>query len=107
MSSHRDLLAPLDTFARRHTGANAQETAALLAELGLPSLDALIDQAVPPAIRREELTLPAAASESAALAELRGLATQNKVFRTLIGMGYSDTLVPAVIQRNILENPGW
>ncbi|MEO6874761.1 MAG: glycine dehydrogenase (aminomethyl-transferring), partial [Opitutaceae bacterium] len=107
MSTSRELLAPTDTFARRHTGDNAADTAEMLKLLGYPSLDALVNAAVPPHIRRGAMTLPAAAGESAALAELRSLATQNQVFRTLIGMGYSDTLVPGVIQRNILENPGW
>ena len=107
MSSSRDLLAPLDTFARRHTGDSAPDTAAMLQRLGHPSLDALIDAAVPKHIRRGTMNLPAAAGESAALAELRGIATQNQVFRSQIGMGYYDTLVPGVIQRNILENPGW
>jgi len=107
MPTSRDLLAPLDTFARRHTGDNAADTAAMLKLLGYNSLDALVDAAVPQHIRHGGLNLPAAAGESAALAELRGLATQNQVFRSLIGMGYSDTFVPGVIQRNILENPGW
>jgi glycine dehydrogenase len=107
MSSHRDLLASPDTFARRHTGNDAADRAAMLATLGYASLDALVDAAVPAHIRREEMTLPAAASESTALAELRGMATQNQIFRSLIGMGYSDTLTPGVIQRTILENPGW
>jgi glycine dehydrogenase len=107
MSSHRDLLAPPDTFARRHTGDNLADRAAMLASLGYSSLDALIDAAVPTHIRREELNLPAAASESAALSELRGMATQNHVFRSLIGLGYYDTLTPGVIQRTIFENPGW
>src|ERR1051325_7444527 len=87
MSSHRDLLAPADTFARRHTGNNVAERAAMLSSLGYASLDALVDAAVPPHIRREEMNLPAAAGASAALAELRGIATQNHVFRSLIGMG--------------------
>ncbi len=107
MPTSRDLLNPLDTFARRHTGDNAADTAQMLKLLGYASLDALVDAAVPPHIRHGGLKLPAAAGESAALAELRGIATQNQVFRSLIGMGYSDTLVPGVIQRNILENPGW
>jgi glycine dehydrogenase len=67
----------------------------------------VVDAAVPSHIRRGTLNLPAAAGESSALAELRGKAVQNQVFRSLIGMGYSDTLVPGVIQRNVLENPGW
>ena len=107
MSSLRDLLAPTDSFARRHQGDNAAETGALLATLGYASLDALTDAAVPAPIRRGPLNLPAAIGESAALAELRGIAGENKVFRSFIGLGYSDTFTPPVIQRNILENPGW
>jgi len=107
MSSSRDLLAPTDTFARRHLGDSATDTAELLKLLGYPSLDALVDAAVPPHIRRGDLNLPAAASESTALAELRAIAGENKVFRSCIGLGYYDTLTPGVIQRNILENPGW
>ncbi len=105
--SLRDLLAPTDTFARRHTGNFSAETTALLAELGQPSVDALIDATVPAQIRRGPLTLPPALGESAALAELRGLAAQNQIFRSVIGLGYYGTHTPPVVQRNILENPGW
>jgi glycine dehydrogenase len=107
MSSARDLLAPTDTFPRRHHGDSAADTAAMLELLGYASLDALADAAVPTQIRRGALNLPGANGESAALAELRAIATENKVFRSFIGTGYYDTLTPAVIQRNILENPGW
>ncbi len=107
MSSPSDLANPNDTFARRHLGDNPADTAAMLSELGYPSLDALIEAAVPAHIRIGTLNLPAAAGESAALAELRAMATENKVYRSFIGMGYSDTLVPAVIQRAVLENPAW
>ena len=107
MSSLSDLLAPADTFPRRHHGDNAADTAAMLALLGHPSVDALIDAAVPAHLRRGPLDLPAAAGESAALAELRGIASQNQVFRSLIGLGYYDTFTPGVIQRTLLENPGW
>ncbi len=80
----------------------------MLQLLGQPSLEALADAAVPPQIRRSRaLNLPAAAGESAALAELRAIAGQNQVFRSFIGMGYYDTFTPTVIQRNVLENPGW
>jgi glycine dehydrogenase len=101
------LLAPTDSFARRHTGDSATETAAMLALLGYSSVDALVDAAVPPHIRRAALNVPAALGETAALAELRGLAGENKVFRNFIGTGYYDTATPGVIQRTILENPGW
>src|SRR5690242_4122105 len=106
MSSPRDLLAPLDTFPRRHFGDNAADTEAMLSLLGYGSLAALVDAAVPAAIRREPLKLPAASGESAALAELRTIAAENQVFRSCIGLGYYGTHTPPVIQRNIFENPG-
>jgi len=108
MSTSREHLEPLDTFERRHTGSSAADTAALLRTVGHASLDALADAAVPPAIRLPRpLNLPAAASESTALAELRAIAAQNQVYRSFIGLGYYDTAVPGVIQRNIFENPAW
>ena len=107
MSSSAALLAPTDTFARRHTGDSATETTAMLALLGYPSVDALVDAAVPPHIRRGPLHVPAALGETAALAELRTLASENKVFRNFIGTGYYDTATPGVIQRTVFENPGW
>jgi len=107
MSSHSELAEPIDSFARRHLGDNSADTAAILADLGYPSVDALIDAAVPAHIRGEPLRLPAAEGESDALAELRAIAADNRVFRNFIGMGYSDAVVPGVIQRTILENPGW
>jgi glycine dehydrogenase len=97
-----------DSFARRHIGPNQQARSAMLAEIGFENLDALIDATVPKNIRLDRpLNLPDAASEWDALAELRGLAQKNIVARSFIGAGYSDTITPAVIQRNILENPGW
>ncbi len=107
-SSPRDLLAPLDTFERRHTGSPDADVAEMLKTVGFDSVDALADAAVPANIRlKRPLRLPAAASESTALAELRIIAAKNKVFRSHIGMGYYDTATPGVIQRNILENPAW
>ena len=80
----------------------------MLAEVGFENLDDLIDATVPKDIRlTNPLDLPAGKSEQEALAELRQLAQQNKVVRNFIGAGYSDCVVPPVIQRNILENPGW
>ena len=80
----------------------------MLQLLGCRSLDELTDRAIPPSIRwRGELQIPAAKSEREALAELRALAEQNKVLRSYLGIGYHGTVTPAVIQRNILENPGW
>ena len=108
MPPSSDPLALSDTFARRHLGSDEAGIAAMLGSLGQPTLDALIDTAVPAAIRhRQPLNLPEAAGESAALAELRAIAAQNRVSRSFIGMGYYDTFTPAVIQRTILENPGW
>ncbi len=106
--SSRDSLAALDTFPRRHIGPNTADVAQMLALLGVDSLDALIEQTIPADIRlKKPLNLPAALSESQALAQLHSMAMKNKVFRSFIGMGYYDTITPPVIQRNILENPGW
>ncbi len=97
-----------DQFACRHIGPNPAEQKAMLVTLGQPSLDALVDQTVPANIRRRQpLALPAAGSEFEVLARLRSIAGKNQVFRSFIGMGYSDCITPPVIQRNILENPGW
>jgi glycine dehydrogenase len=99
-----------DRFSRRHIGPGATETKSMLEPLGYPSVDALVDAAVPAPIRLSRpLTLPGAAgwSEHEALAKLREIAGQNQVFRSFIGMGYYDCVTPAVIQRNVLENPGW
>ena len=80
----------------------------MLGTLGYSSLDAFIDAVVPEQIRlRTPLDLPEGKSEAHVLAVMRDLASKNKVFRSYLGMGYSNTLVPTVIQRNILENPGW
>lgn len=102
------LLQPLDTFSRRHTGDDQAAVEHMLDVLGADSLDGLIDETVPKTIRlRRSLDLPAALSESAVLKRMRTIAAKNKVYRSFIGMGYYDTIVPGVIQRNILENPGW
>jgi glycine dehydrogenase len=100
-------LAPVDTFARRHLGEDPAATGEMLSLLGYASADALVDAAVPAQIRRGPLNLPPAVGESEALAELRAIASQNRVFRSFIGAGYYDTHTPAVIQRAIFENPGW
>ena len=95
-------------FARRHIGPNENETAKMLREVGFENLDALIDATVPKNIRLDhELNLPEAKSEGEALAELRAISKKNKVAKNFIGAGYSDCVMPPVIQRNILENPGW
>jgi len=98
----------VDSFARRHIGPNKAERAEMFAELGFKNLDELIDATVPKSIRLDRaLNLPEAKSESEALEELRNFARKNTVARSFIGAGYSDTVTPPVIQRNILENPGW
>ncbi|MEK9928238.1 MAG: glycine dehydrogenase (aminomethyl-transferring), partial [Halieaceae bacterium] len=95
-------------FDRRHIGPSLKQQQEMARELGYESMDALIDRAVPEKIRkRDSLNLPAALTEQAALAKLREYAAQNQVYRSCIGMGYYDTFTPAVIQRNVLENPGW
>lgn len=106
--SNSDSLAHPDQFRARHIGPNAAETAAMLKVVGYDSVDALVDAAVPKAIRLPKpLDLPAPASEFDALRELKSIASQNQVCRSFIGMGYYDTITPPVIQRNVLENPGW
>jgi glycine dehydrogenase len=102
------ILAPCDTFPRRHLGSGENEVAEMLATLGLGSLDALIDAAVPAKIRlAEPMKLSAGRGENESLAELRGIARKNHLCKNYLGQGYSDCITPPVIQRNILENPGW
>ncbi|MGQ0615263.1 MAG: aminomethyl-transferring glycine dehydrogenase [Planctomycetaceae bacterium] len=108
MSRNESILARSDDFVPRHLGPRDREITAMLETLGLASLEQLADRAVPPAIRRKEpLRLPAARGEEEAMADLAALAARNKVFRSFLGMGYHDCITPPVIQRNILENPGW
>jgi glycine dehydrogenase len=108
MSLTQNLLSHPDQFVHRHIGPNTAETGEMLALLGHKNLDELIAAAVPQKIRLgKKLNLPAACGEFEALAELRRVAGENKVFRSFIGQGYSDTITPPVIQRNVLENPGW
>jgi glycine dehydrogenase len=97
-----------DRFVHRHIGPDASDVAKMIEVLGLPSLDALIDRTVPGSIRLQRpLDLPPGRSEHGLLQELAAIAAKNQVFRSYIGMGYSDCVTPAVILRNILENPGW
>src|SRR5208282_3901824 len=89
-------------------GPDAAAQARMLSALGYASLDQLIAAAVPAAIRSAALrSIPPARAEHEALGDLARIASGNQLFRSLIGMGYHDCLVPAVIQRGILENPGW
>ncbi|WP_331272387.1 aminomethyl-transferring glycine dehydrogenase [Motilibacter aurantiacus] len=99
---------PEPAFLRRHIGATAQEQARMLAVLGYSSLDELTDAAVPEAIRGgDSLALPPAVSEDEVVAELRALAARNRVRVPMIGLGYYRASTPAVIRRNVLEDPGW
>ena len=101
----------LDThsdFIGRHIGPSDDDLQPMLAAVGVGSLDALIDEVVPPRIRQTDpLQLPAARSETDVLAELARVASRNKVYRSYIGQGYYGTTVPNVILRNVLENPAW
>ena len=106
--SNRDLLMPADRFVKRHIGPRSHDVTAMLHEIGLNSLDELVDQAIPASIRMDGfLAMDPPRSEQAILDELRRIAGQNKVYRSFIGMGYYGTITPPVVQRNVLENPGW
>jgi len=104
----QQLLEPSDTFVHRHIGPSDEDIRQMLAVLGYDSLDALVAATIPASIRLSQpLDLGPSRSEHATLAELRRIAEKNRVLRSLIGLGYYDTIVPPIIQRNILENPGW
>ncbi len=95
-------------FADRHIGPSASDRATMLADLGVSSMDELVDQAVPGAIRQPEpLELPSARAEHEVLAELRAIAAQNVPARSYLGLGYHGTITPPVLRRNLLENPAW
>ena len=97
-----------DEFVRRHIGPDAADQAHMLEVLGLSSIEELLDATVPAVIRMtSDLDLPSSATVTDALDELRALAEQNVVTTSLIGMGYSGTITPPVIARNVLENPAW
>jgi glycine dehydrogenase len=97
-----------DKFVNRHNGPRANDVTAMLAKINAASVDALIDQTIPSAIRlKKPLNLDKGMTEYEYHKHLRAIAAKNKVFRTYIGLGYSGTIIPPVIQRNILENPGW
>ena len=99
-------------FVRRHIGPDSAQCKTMLSALGLPSIDALIDEAIPAAIRSESNSaepnaLPSGMSEPDTITELRRLAELNRPIKSMIGMGYYGTHTPGVILRNVLENPGW
>jgi glycine dehydrogenase len=97
-----------NTFAYRHIGPDAEETNEMLQKTGYASLDELIDSTVPSFIRlKKPLKVPEGLTEYEYSAHIEELAKKNKIFRSYIGLGYNNCIVPAVIRRNILENPGW
>ncbi|VAW35804.1 Glycine dehydrogenase [decarboxylating] (glycine cleavage system P protein), partial [hydrothermal vent metagenome] len=106
--SNRDLLQPTDHFVDRHIGPRQADIEHMLTSLGVASMGELMAQTIPSKIRLQgKLKLDTPRSEAEILAELRTLAAQNKLYRSFIGLGYSDTLTPPVVLRNIFENPGW
>ena len=108
MTSPARPAAPADCFADRHIGPSDGDAAKMLASLGLASFDELLDQTIPAAIRSTgALALPPALSEVEAIARLRAIAGRNVVRRSMIGQGFSGTVTPPVILRNVLENPAW
>src|SRR5471032_2893554 len=110
MTAHRKPAAiePATSFVRRHIGPSPRDIAAMLETVGARSLDALMAETLPSSIRqRAPLDIGSPLGETEALAHMRELASRNQVFTSLIGQGYSGTILPAVIQRNILESPAW
>src|SRR5450631_4518535 len=97
-----------ERFQDRHIGPNPAERDAMLDTIGASSLDALVDDAIPSAIRlTHPLALPNGMGEHAFLQHLHDIAARNSVFKSYIGLGYADCVTPSVILRNVLENPGW
>jgi glycine dehydrogenase len=97
-----------EEFTARHIGPNESETQEMLSEIGVGSVDELIDKTIPRDIRlSDELNVPTPLSEFEYLNELKTIANKNKVYKSYIGQGYYDTIVPSVILRNLFENPGW
>lgn len=97
-----------NNFLKRHNGPNAEDAENMLKLMGLKSLEELIDQTVPTSIRlKNELNLPDGLNEFELVNHLKALGSKNKIYKSFIGMGYYNSIMPGVIQRNILENPGW
>lgn len=97
-----------DKFVDRHNGPRENEVKAMLSKIGASSVDELINQTIPSAIRlKKPLNLSAGMTEYNYHKHLRAIASKNKVFKSYIGLGYSNTIIPPVVQRNVLENPGW
>ncbi|MFL2622835.1 MAG: aminomethyl-transferring glycine dehydrogenase [Candidatus Marisimplicoccus sp.] len=97
-----------ENFTQRHIGPNTSELEVILKTIGVESIEELLNQTIPDKIRlKKDLNIPEGISEMEFLKEIKKLASLNKNFKTYIGLGYHDTFTPSVIQRNILENPGW
>jgi len=97
-----------DLFESRHIGPRPDEINTMLNSLGLENLSQLIDETIPKNIQlKKSLKLPNGISENSFLKHIKELGEKNKIFQTYIGLGYNPCITPAVIQRNILENPGW
>lgn len=108
MTAHRKSNGDTAAFVRRHIGPSVRDVTAMLETVGAKSVDALMAETLPASIRQASpLDLGKPLSETEAIAHMAELAAQNQVFTSLIGQGYSGTILPAVIQRNILENPAW
>lgn len=98
----------MNNFSRRHIGPNAAERAEMLSKIGVSTVAELVDKTIPAHIRlKGELSISDAMSEQEYLNHITAIGRKNKVFKSFIGMGYSETIVPSVILRNVLENPGW
>jgi glycine dehydrogenase len=107
-ANRSEVLEPFEDFVRRHVGPSDEEQAGMLKVLGYETLDALVDAAVPGSVRSlGTLDLPPAVSEHQVLGELRRLAASNSIVEPMIGLGYSGTVTPGVIRRNVLESPAW
>ena len=97
-----------ENFSNRHIGPNTSELEVILKAIGVESVEELLNQTIPDNIRlKKDLDIPEGISEMEFLKEIKKLSYLNKNFKTYIGLGYHDTFTPSVIQRNILENPGW
>src|SRR5688572_13688078 len=101
-------LAPAESFVPRHIGPSASDIEKMVRAVGYETLDDLVDATIPSNIRHDrELAIPRGRAEHEVLADFRAMAARNNVFRSFIGMGYSDCVTPPVIQRNVIENPAW
>lgn len=107
LATSGSVFEPADAFVHRHLGPNDAEITKMLSVIGESSLNSLIDKTIPKSIRRSPMTIPAQRTEQSVLAELKKTMSQNRPLRSMLGMGYHDTVMPSVILRNLFENPGW